>query len=150
MKRLVKIHLSQRNYRKLLLLTKTAGYKSVQALMTATIKEIPLKVSCHSLYTCWINMRERCLRPSHPDFKHYGGRGIKICDSWLDERFGFEHFLLDLPVRVEQKNSAGRSVFTLDRIDNDGHYEPNNIKWSTWEEQFKNRRKPKKAKKPTP
>lgn len=113
--------------------------------MTDTVERLPIDVINHSLYVCWINLKERCLNPRNPDFKTYGGRGIKSCDSWLHEKYGFEHFLEDIPPRVEQKNPlTGYSIWTLDRIDSNGHYEPDNVKWSTWKEQQRNRRPRKK------
>jgi hypothetical protein len=72
--RLVKVRLSRRSYRKLLLVAKTSGYSSIQELMSATVEEIPLRVTTHSLYTCWINMKMRYLYPGDPSFKFYGGR----------------------------------------------------------------------------
>lgn len=77
----------------------------------------------------WNGMKLRCLYPNHISYKNYGGRGIKICDRWLN----FSNFLEDMGERPIGK--------TLDRMDNDGNYEPNNCKWSTKIEQQNNRRK---------
>ena len=72
-------------------------------------------------------MKTRCLNPNNKRFKDYGGRGIMICERWMV----FENFLADMGERPEGK--------TLDRINNDGHYEPSNCKWSTSKEQANNR-----------
>jgi len=76
----------------------------------------------------WSAMRERCLNVNSDKFANYGGRGITICDRWMS----FENFYFDMGGRPE-----GTSI---DRIDNDGNYEPENCKWSTSSEQNRNKR----------
>lgn len=84
----------------------------------------------HSTYTRWVGMRQRCYNPKSHIWKYYGGRGITVCDRWLGKD-GFRNFWADMG------DSGG---LTLDRVDNSKGYSPENCKWSTMEEQCKNRR----------
>ena len=81
-------------------------------------------------YTTWVSMRARCKYKSSPSYPNYGRRGITVCERWASS---FENFLEDMGVRPE-----GTSI---DRIDNDGSYTPENCKWSTRKEQNRNQRR---------
>jgi hypothetical protein len=74
-------------------------------------------------------MIQRCTNPKQKAYKHYGGRGIKVCKRWRD----FRHFLTDMGLRPDG--------MTLDRRDNDKGYTPDNCRWATQVEQIANRRR---------
>jgi hypothetical protein len=75
-------------------------------------------------------MHVRCHDAKNKHFRHYGGRGIRVCDRWDS----FENFLADMGSRPSTKHS-------IDRIDCDGNYEPGNCRWATWSEQRLNQRR---------
>lgn len=79
-------------------------------------------------YAAWASMKSRCNNPNHSNYKRYGARGIRVCDRWNES---YEAFLEDVGERPTPEHS-------LDRIDNDGNYEPGNVRWATAEEQNRN------------
>jgi hypothetical protein len=81
-------------------------------------------------YVIWAQMRERCTKPYNHAFSRYGGRGITICARWAVD---FLNFLADMGPRPSTKH-------TIDRINNDGNYEPGNCRWATYTENNRNKR----------
>ncbi|TXN33923.1 hypothetical protein [Methylobacterium sp. WL19] len=79
-------------------------------------------------YDAWTNMHQRCSNPNHFKYKDYGARGIVVCERWNS----FETFIHDMGMRPEG--------LSLERINNDAGYSPENCKWATYAEQMKNRR----------
>ena len=118
------------------------GYKTLYARYeygwsAERIIETPLRVkhglSNHVLYNTWKAMIDRCNNPKSKDYKSYGNRGIKVCNRWLKS---VETFIDDISELLGDRPEG----YSLDRIDNNGNYEPNNVKWSSKSEQAVNKR----------
>jgi len=97
------------------------------------------KTTYNQEYRIWLMMLVRTTDPRHKHFKHYGGRGIRVCDEWADPVTGFDSFLNHIGPRPSERH-------TVDRIDNNQGYQPYHegkpqVRWATAQEQAANRRK---------
>ena len=84
------------------------------------------------IFMVWQDMIARCTRKTHHAYKYYGKRGIKVCNEWIDNFMSFYNWAI---------NNGYQKGLTIDRINNDGNYEPNNCRWTTMYVQCHNRRK---------
>lgn len=96
-----------------------------------------MRATDHPRYGTFLCMRRRCHNKNNKDYRYYGARGIKVCDEWMVRGKGFWNHM----AHVSKLPHYGEAGYTLDRIDNDGNYEPGNVRWATKEQQTENREK---------
>lgn len=84
------------------------------------------------LFMVWQDMKKRCKNPNHHAYKDYGGREIKVCNEWLDDFMNFYNWAMA---------NGYKEGLSIDRINNNGNYEPNNCRWVTMSIQCKNKQK---------
>lgn len=115
------------------------SYRTTTELVTQEIKscgclkknKLPIKIKGTRLYRIWSGMKRRCNNISDREYKYYGGRGIKVCNEWNNSSYVFYNWAM---------TNGYKDNLTLDRIDVNGNYEPNNCRWVTWKVQENNRR----------
>lgn len=84
----------------------------------------------HSIYRIWAGMKSRCKNPRASHFEHYGGRGIKVCDEWINDFVAFYNWAI---------TNGWQQSLEIDRINNDGNYEPSNCRFVTHQINSQNR-----------
>lgn len=97
-------------------------------------------VSGNPLYGVWVGMMARCYRPDHDSYKHYGGRGVTVSPEWHSVQAFVAWIEANIGPRPDGQTANGHTLYTLDRIDGDGNYEPGNVQWSDWVAQAQNRK----------
>lgn len=109
---------------------RSGGSASCGCLQRETTSDVMAthRLSQSPMYRSWSSMKSRCLNPNNYDYKWYGGRGITVCEQWMD----FKNFLADM-------QPSWRKGLTIDRINADGNYEPSNCRWATLKVQQRNR-----------
>lgn len=110
--------------------TKSCGCKTTEYIRMAVTKH---GLYQHPLYKIWMEIKERVLNNKNKGYKNYGGRGITMFPPWINDFPLFLDYVSALPCFLEKK-------YTLDRINNDGNYEPGNLRWTTRHIQSVNKR----------
>ena len=88
-------------------------------------------VTDHKVYRIWSRMKARCYNLNETNYHDYGGRGIRVYKEWIDNFLVFYDYVVNLPYYDLSKLNNKSGGYSLDRIDNDGNYEPNNVRWAT-------------------
>lgn len=121
---------------------KSCGCSASDYLRKRNTQTAKHRLSTDRRYIIWSQIKQRCYNPKHNFYSRYGGRGIKVADRWIEPETGFINFIKDMGERPSDANYAsGRSKYTVDRIDTDGDYTPENCRWATYEQQWETRHK---------
>jgi hypothetical protein len=107
--------------------TSSCGCEGVTARISANTKHGMHKTR---VYHAWENMKARCTKKNNPEWKNYGERGISVCQDWINSFENFFNYIGEPPEGM-----------SLDRINNNGNYEPGNVRWATQKEQCNNQRR---------
>ena len=108
----------------------SAGNLKTRHVLSCGCRRTPHGFFGTRLYSIWAGMKSRCCNPKSPNYKDYGGRGISICKEWLEF----------IPFKVWALSNGYEKEITIDRIENDGNYEPNNCRWVSTTINNQNRR----------